>query len=114
MNDFFESSTNYYTACQDGASGMMALPPKSVKLVYGSPPYPNADRNYGVWKSVDYLECERIGQEIVDALTKIRENVRQTVEKANAPKTNVVCRHCGATTTPDASGCCEYCGAPVE
>ncbi len=65
-------------------------------------------------KNVDYLECERIGQEIVDALTKIRENVRQTVEKANAPKTNVVCRHCGATTTPDASGCCEYCGAPVE
>ncbi|MCF2663196.1 site-specific DNA-methyltransferase [Oscillibacter valericigenes] len=56
MNDIIASSTKFYTSCQDGAAGMMALPPKSVKLIYGSPPYPNADRNYGVWKSKDYLE----------------------------------------------------------
>ena len=30
---------------------------------------------------------------------------------ANAP---VVCPYCGATTTPNGEGCCEYCGAPVK
>ena len=25
----------------------------------------------------------------------------------------LVCPYCGATTTPDEKGCCEYCGAPV-
>lgn len=34
--------------CIDGAKGMMELPDKSIKLVYGSPPYPNADRDYGI------------------------------------------------------------------
>lgn len=29
--------------CIDGAQGMLQLPEKSVKLVYGSPPYPNAE-----------------------------------------------------------------------
>lgn len=42
--------------CQDAVSGMLALPGKSVKLVYGSPPYPNAKRNYGNWKTESYLE----------------------------------------------------------
>ncbi len=35
---------------------MSELPDKSVKLVYGSPPYPNAERDYGVWKSSEYLQ----------------------------------------------------------
>lgn len=26
----------------------------------------------------------------------------------------VTCPYCGATTTPDASGCCEYCGGAVN
>ena len=30
---------------------------------------------------------------------------------ANAP---VVCPYCGATTTPNGEGCCEYCGTPVK
>ena len=25
-----------------------------------------------------------------------------------------VCPACGATTMPDAGGCCEYCGSPVR
>ena len=41
--------------CIDGAKGLMALPDKSVKLIYGSPPYPNADRNYGNWTSDEYI-----------------------------------------------------------
>ena len=46
----------YDIYCEDGSAGMLKLPEKSVKLVYGSPPYPNADRNYGIWKNEDYLE----------------------------------------------------------
>lgn len=40
----------------DGSEGLMALPDKSVKLIYGSPPYPNADRNYGNWSSAEYID----------------------------------------------------------
>ena len=25
----------------------------------------------------------------------------------------ITCPYCGATTTPDASGCCEYCGGAI-
>ena len=35
---------------------MKSLDVGSVKLVYGSPPYPNAERNYGVWKENDYID----------------------------------------------------------
>lgn len=46
----------FAVACCDGAQGMLSLPDKSIKLVYGSPPYPNADRDYGNWKSSEYIE----------------------------------------------------------
>ena len=39
---------------------------------------------------------------------------REKIEQAAAPKTAVTCPYCGATTTPDASGCCEYCGGAVN
>lgn len=41
--------------CIDGAKGLLTLPDKSIKLIYGSPPYPNADRNYGNWSSDEYI-----------------------------------------------------------
>ena len=47
---------NYLLKCQDGAQGMLSLPSGCAKLVYGSPPYPNAERNYGVWTTAEYLE----------------------------------------------------------
>lgn len=46
----------YKLVCGDGASGLKQLQPGSVKLVYGSPPYPNAERNYGVWSESKYIE----------------------------------------------------------
>lgn len=42
--------------CSDGAKGLNSLPDKSVKLIYGSPPYPNADRDYGNWSSAEYID----------------------------------------------------------
>lgn len=63
---------------------------------------------------VEYEECEKLGEEIREALTQVRTEVRQAAAEANAPKAAVTCPWCGATTTPDASGKCEYCGGAVN
>lgn len=63
--------------------------------------------------SVEYRETQRQAEEIKEALTQVRQEVRDTVAAANAPKVAQTCPLCGATTTPDASGCCEYCGGAM-
>lgn len=74
--------------CIDGAKGMMELPDKSIKLVYGSPPYPNADRDYGIWKSHEYIE--KISPFIDAAVAKLRDdgflviNVKANREKSTS------------------------------
>lgn len=40
----------------DGIKGLAKIPDNSIKLLYGSPPYPNAVRNYGNWNENVYLE----------------------------------------------------------
>mgnify|MGYP002770968202 CR=1 FL=1 len=47
---------DYLIRCIDGAQGMLQLPEQSVKLVYGSPPYPNAERDYGAWHAAEYID----------------------------------------------------------
>jgi hypothetical protein len=64
--------------------------------------------------SADYREAENEGREIKEALTEVREGVRSNIEAAKAPKIAVTCPHCGATTIPDASGCCEFCGGAIS
>ena len=63
--------------------------------------------------SVEYRQYEQMGMEIRDALLQVRQQVRDEAAAAAAPKAAVTCPCCGATTTPDASGCCEYCGGAV-
>ena len=63
---------------------------------------------------VEYEECEKLGEEIRAALTQMRAEVRQAAAEASAPKIAVTCPWCGATTTPDASGTCEYCGGALN
>lgn len=63
---------------------------------------------------MEYSECEKLGEEIVVALTQVRAEVRQAAEEARAPRVAVTCPWCGATTTPDAEGRCEYCGGAVN
>lgn len=65
-------------------------------------------------KSVDYRECEALAEEIKQALTSIRQNVRDSITAANTPKAAQTCPLCGATTTPDAQGRCEFCGGAVN
>lgn len=63
---------------------------------------------------VEYEECERLGEEIRAALTQVREGVRESINAAAAPKLAVTCPYCGATTTPDAGGRCEFCGGAIN
>ena len=64
--------------------------------------------------SVEYRQYEQMGKEIREALLQVRRDVRANAAAAAAPKQAVTCPWCGATTTPDASGCCEYCGGSVK
>lgn len=65
-------------------------------------------------QNVEYQERERMANEIRTALTQVRRQVRKQAEEAAAPKQAVTCPWCGATTTPDESGRCEYCGGSVR
>lgn len=67
-----------------------------------------------VRSSVEYQQYEMMGLEIRDALLQVRQQAREEAAAAASPKTAVTCPYCGATTTPDASGCCEFCGGAVS
>lgn len=78
--------SGFAVACMDGAAGMCSLPDKSIKLIYGSPPYPNAERDYGTWRSGEYIDKMR---PFIDAsILKLRDdgflviNVKANREKA--------------------------------
>ncbi len=63
--------------------------------------------------NIQYREYKAMGDEIKKALTEVREQVREEAVAAAAPKTAMTCPWCGATTIPDANGCCEYCGGAM-
>lgn len=78
----------YCVRQMDGAQGLRLLPDRSVKLIYGSPPYPNAERGYGVWRSSEYIQ--KMAPFLDAACTKLRDdgfivvNVKANREKASA------------------------------
>lgn len=63
--------------------------------------------------SVEFNEAERQAREVRDALTLVRNDARETAAAARAPKIARTCPCCGATTIPDASGRCEFCGGAM-
>ena len=63
--------------------------------------------------SIDYRECDRLANELKRALTQVRQEARDKTLAVNAPKVAQTCLNCGATTIPDARGCCEFCGGVV-
>lgn len=65
-------------------------------------------------QDADYIRYKETGDEIKEILLQIRQETRDAVAAATAPKTAVTCPYCGATTTPDASGRCEFCGGVVN
>ena len=64
--------------------------------------------------NVEYRNYKKLGEEIRQVLTQVRRDVREKIEQAAAPKAALTCPYCGATTTPDTNGCCEYCGGAVN
>ena len=70
-----------------------------------------------------YYECVDLGNEIKAAVENMQRIARgeapgaaagagQPVQEQPA-RGPVECPYCGATTTPDAKGCCEYCGSKI-
>ncbi len=68
------------------------------------------DRDVDSKFSVEYRNAEEDAEAIRSALTTLREHAREQIKAQNAPKTAVTCPSCNATTLPNSSGCCEYCG----
>lgn len=64
--------------------------------------------------NVEYKEYDTMAQELKEILTDARQQAREEQAAANAPKEKLTCPWCGATTVPDASGCCEYCGGSMN
>ena len=62
----------------------------------------------------EYRKYETMGEEIKKVLTEARQQVRSAAAAEAAPKVAVNCPCCGASTIPDANGCCEYCGSAVN
>ena len=63
--------------------------------------------------SVAYRQCEQLAEEIKAVFTEVRQTMRENITAANAPQIARTCPHCGATTIPDASGRCEFCGGAM-
>jgi hypothetical protein len=63
---------------------------------------------------VEFRRYREMGEEIRDALLQVRQQARDEMAAAAEPQAAVTCPWCGATTIPDASGCCEYCGGAVN
>ena len=61
-----------------------------------------------------YRDCYEMGNQIKEILMTGRRQIREEVKAAAAPRMAVTCSCCGATTIPDDSGCCEYCGGSVN
>lgn len=65
-------------------------------------------------KGTEYNQYKEMGREICDLLSDARQSIRNQIAEANAPKVAMTCPFCGATTVPDANGCCEYCGGAMN
>ena len=105
--------------------------PRPVNLSNGNRTYTNPNQGFGnqgmyagnmgvmtsnaaeVQNSFDYKNYEQMGMEIREILMSARQYAREEAMAAAAPQQAVTCPYCGATTYPDANGCCEYCGGAL-
>ena len=65
----------------------------------------------------EFKQYDDMCKEIKDALLGARQQARDEIEAeraaASAAPAVMQCPYCGANTTPDSSGCCQYCGSPL-
>ena len=69
----------------------------------------NPGSQMGPEQDVDFRQYKEMGEEIKAALLQVRKQARDEMAAAAAPKAAMTCPFCGATTMPDANGCCEFC-----
>lgn len=98
-----------------GARARAELNRPDVAAAIGRTAFGGAPRGrFDPERDVDYRRYKEMGGEIKALLLQIRQQTRDEKAAAAAPKAAVTCPYCGATTTPDPSGCCEYCGGSVN
>ena len=64
--------------------------------------------------SIEFRNYQMMCEEIKFVLLQVRQQIRESIEAQNAPKKQVKCPYCGATTTPTANGTCEFCGGALD
>lgn len=64
--------------------------------------------------NAEYRQYKEMCDEIKATLLGARQQARDEAAAAAAPPTVARCPYCGANSTPDASGCCAYCGSPLK
>lgn len=62
----------FYVILGDAIEKTNLIKDKTLKLIYGSPPYPNAKRNYRTWKIENYVE--EISPFIKNAIPKLKDD----------------------------------------
>ena len=67
----------------------------------------------GVIHGDEYRRYEKELDELAEIIEGLRTADNAEPEEASKVSEPVKCPHCGAITTPDANGRCEYCGLPV-
>ena len=82
------------------AGGFAGIVGSVINAALSDPAYESGNTEYN-----QYVE---MGKEIKKALMNARQEVRE--QAVRGPQ---VCPYCGATTTPDINGCCEYCGGKI-
>lgn len=65
-------------------------------------------------QDMEFRKYKKMGEEIVNVLQQVRQQMRDEKAAAEAPKVAVICPFCGAQTVLNANNCCEYCGSVVE
>ncbi|WP_027120484.1 DNA-methyltransferase [Mycoplasmopsis lipofaciens] len=63
---------NLLIKCSDSLEEIQKLNDKSIKLLYGSPPYPNANRNYDSWSIEKYID--KISPFLIYSLPKLKDD----------------------------------------
>lgn len=69
--------------------------------------------NFDPMNDPEYRNYMEMCEEIKEVLLGVRRQARDSAAAAAAPKMAVTCPWCGATTTPNANGQCEFCGGAV-